>query len=472
MTLDPAMLARIQFAFTVSFHIIFPTMTIGLSAFLVVVEGLWLKTKNPLYLEIYRFWLKIFALGFGVGVVTGIVLSFEFGLAFAKFGQMAGPVIGPLIGWEVLSAFFLEAGFLGIMLFGMQRVGPKLHFFATCMVFLGTQLSASWILAANSWMQTPAGAVLEGGRFVVRNWLDVIVNPSWPVRLPHMLTAAYLTGAFIVAGIGAWYLLRGRHAEFARKTVSLGVGFATVLIAVQIFLGDIVYGTMIKHQPAKLQAAEGFWEEQSESPAPYYWIIVPDQAEQQNRFTIGTPYLGSIWLTHSLDGRVEGLKNTPRDQQPFMAMVFYGLRVMYVTAILMFALCVASLWLRWKRRLFTTRWFLRALVLMAPSGLIATLGGWYLAETGRQPWVIYGVLRTADAISPVPAPVLLSSLAAFICVYGVFITAFLIFALRIVRRGPGATPASTVVAGSSRPPVGLAAFGYGRKAHPAATATE
>jgi len=339
-------------------------------------------------------------------------------------------------------------------------------------VFLGTQLSASWILAANSWMQTPAGAVLEGGRFVVRNWLDVIVNPSWPVRLPHMLTAAYLTGAFIVAGIGAWYLLRGRHAEFARKTVSLGVGFATVLIAVQIFLGDIVYGTMIKHQPAKLQAAEGFWEEQSESPAPYYWIIVPDQAEQQNRFTIGTPYLGSIWLTHSLDGRVEGLKNTPRDQQPFMAMVFYGFRVMYATAILMFALCVASLWLRWKRRLFTTRWFLRALVLMTPSGLIATLGGWYLAETGRQPWVIHGVLRTADAISPVPAPVLLSSLAAFICVYSVFITAFLIFALRIVRRGPGATPASTVVAGSSRPPAGLAAFGYGRKAHPAATATE
>ena len=472
MTLDPAMLARIQFAFTVSFHIIFPTMSIGLSAFLMVVEGLWLKTKNPLYLEIYRFWLKIFALGFGVGVVTGIVLSFEFGLAFAKFGQMAGPVIGPLIGWEVLSAFFLEAGFLGIMLFGMQRVGPKLHFFATCMVFLGTQLSASWILAANSWMQTPAGAVLEGGRFVVRNWLDVIVNPSWPVRLPHMLTAAYLTGAFIVAGIGAWYLLRGRHAEFARKTVSLGVGFATVLIAVQIFLGDIVYGTMIKHQPAKLQAAEGFWEEQSESPAPYYWIIVPDQAEQQNRFTIGTPYLGSIWLTHSLDGRVEGLKNTPRDQQPFMAMVFYGFRVMYATAILMFALCVASLWLRWKRRLFTTRWFLRALVLMAPSGLIATLGGWYLAETGRQPWVIHGVLRTADAISPVPAPVLLSSLAAFICVYSVFITAFLIFALRIVRRGPGATPVSTVVPGSSRPPAGLAAFGYTQKAHPAATSTE
>lgn len=466
MSLDPAILARIQFAFTVSFHIIFPAVSIGLGIFLVIVEGLWLKTRNPLYLEIYRFWLQIFALAFGVGVVTGIVLSFEFGLAFAKFGQIAGPVIGSLIGWEVLTAFFLEAGFLGIMLFGMQRVGPKLHFFATCMVSLGTQISASWILAANSWMQTPAGATLEGGRFVVHNWLDVIVNPSWPIRLPHMLTAAYLTGAFLVAGIGAWYLLRGRHVEFARKTVSLGVGVATVLIGVQVFLGDILYGTMIQHQPAKMQAAEGFWEKQSESPAPYYWIIVPDQDGQRNRFTFGTPVLGSIWLTHSLDGRVAGLKNTPRDQQPLMAMTFYGFRVMYVIAILMFALGAASLWLRWKQRLFTTRWFLRALVLMTPSGVIATLGGWYLAETGRQPWVIYGVLRTAEAISPVPAPVLLASLIAFVCVYGIFMTAFLIFAVRIVRQGPGAAPLPAPVAGSSRPPAGLPAFGHAATAQP------
>ena len=471
MTLDPEILARIQFAFTVSFHIIFPAMSIGLGVFLVVVEGLWLKTKNPLYLEIYNFWLKIFGLAFGVGVVTGIVLSFEFGLAFAKFGQIAGPVVGSLIGWEVLTAFFLEAGFLGIMLFGLHRVGPKLHFFATCMVSFGTQVSASWILAANSWMQTPAGAVLQDGRFVVQSWLDVIVNPSWPYRLPHMLVAAYLTGAFLIAGIGAWYLLRNRHVEFARKTVSLGIGSATVLIAGQVFLGDILYGTMVVHQPAKMQAAEGFWEEKSESPAPYYWIVVPDQAGQRNRFTIGTPYLGSIWLTHSLDGRVEGLKNTPRDHQPFMAMTFYGFRVMYVTAILMFGLCAASLWLRWKRRLFTTRWFLRGLVWMTPAGIVATLGGWYLAETGRQPWVIYGVLRTADAISPVPAQVLLASLVSFVCIYSVFMTAFLIFTTRIVRRGPGAVP-PPVVAGASRPPAGLGAFGYAATAHSAANARE
>ena len=282
MKLDPSTLARIQFAFTVSFHIIFPTMTIGLASFLAVIEALWLKTKKPVYLEIYKFWLSIFAMGFGIGVVTGIVLSFEFGLGFARFAQMAGPAIGPLIALEVLTSFFLEAGFLGIMLFGFHRVGPKLHFFATCMVAIGTLLSASWILSANSWMQTPAGVAIHDGHLTVVSWRHVLVNPSWPYRLPHMLTAAYLTASFMVAGIGAWYLLKGKHQHFARRTVSLGTAFATVLIAGQVFIGDILYGTMLKHQPSKMQAAEGFWEKQSQSPAPYYWFIVPDQNNQRN----------------------------------------------------------------------------------------------------------------------------------------------------------------------------------------------
>jgi cytochrome d ubiquinol oxidase subunit I len=448
MNLDPTILARVQFAFTVSFHIIFPTISIGLAMFLAIVEGLWLKTKDPLYLQIYRFWLGIFAMAFGVGVVTGIVLSFEFGLGFARFGQMAGPAIGPMIALEVLTSFFLEAGFLGIMLFGLHRVGPKLHFLATCMVALGTLLSASWILSANSWMQTPDGVAIENGHVVVTDWLKVIVNPSWLYRLPHMLTAAYLTGSFLVAGVGAWYLLRGKHEAFGRRTVSLGTAFATILIAAQVFLGDILYGTMLHYQPAKMQAAEGFWEKQSESPAPYYWIIVPDQAHQRNRFALGVPYLGSIWLTHSLDGRIEGLKNTPLDRQPQMGMVFYGLRVMYGIAIVMFGLGVASLWLRWQGRLFNTRWFLRALVIMAPSGILATLGGWYLAETGRQPWVIYGMLRTMDAVSPVPAGVLLSTLILFVCIYALFMAAFLAFALRMIRRGPEAAPAQAEASGS------------------------
>ena len=448
MDISPAILARIQFAFTVSFHIIFPTISIGLAMFLAIIEGLWLKTKDGLYLQIYRFWLGIFAMAFGVGVVTGIVLSFEFGLGFARFGQIAGPAIGPMIALEVLTSFFLEAGFLGIMLFGLHRVGPKLHFVATCMVALGTLLSASWILSANSWMQTPDGVAVHDGHLVVTQWLKVLVNPSWLYRLPHMLGAAYLTGSFLVAGVGAWYLLRDKHQAFGRKTVSIGTAFATVLIVVQVFVGDLLYGTMLKYQPAKMQAAEGFWEEHSPSPAPYYWFIVPDQVNQRNRVAIGIPYLGSIWLTHSLDGTVEGLKNTPRDHQPTMGWVFYGFRVMYGIAILMFGLVVASLYLRWQGRLFTTRWFLRALVIMTPSGVIATLGGWYLAETGRQPWAIFGILRTADAVSPVPAAALFSTLIAFVGIYALFMAAFLIFVRRLIRRGPEATPAQSEASGS------------------------
>lgn len=448
MNLDPALLARIQFGFTVSFHIIFPTISIGLAMFLAITEGLWLKTKDPLYLQIYRFWLGIFAMAFGVGVVTGIVLSFEFGLAFARFGQMAGPAIGPMIALEVLTSFFLEAGFLGIMLFGLHRVGARLHFLATCMVALGTLLSASWILSANSWMQTPDGIEVVNGHVVVTDWLKVIVNPSWLYRLPHMLTAAYITGSFLVAGVGAWYLLRGEHVAFGRRTVSMGTAFATILIATQVFLGDILYGKMVQLQPAKMQAAEGFWDKQSESPAPYYWIIVPDQEHQRNRFALGIPVLGSIWLTHSLDGRVDGLKNTPVDRQPQMGWVFYGFRVMYGIAIIMFGVAVASLWLRWQGRLFARRWFLRTLVVMTPSGIVATLGGWYLAETGRQPWVIYGVLRTIDAVSPVPADALLSSLIAFFCIYALFLTAFVLFAFRMIRRGPQGAPAQAEASGS------------------------
>lgn len=448
MSLDPALLARIQFGFTVSFHIIFPTISIGLAMFLAITEGLWLKTKDALYLQIYRFWLGIFAMAFGVGVVTGIVLSFEFGLAFAKFGQMAGPAIGPMIALEVLTSFFLEAGFLGIMLFGLHRVGPRLHFLATCMVALGTLLSASWILSANSWMQTPDGIEVVNGHVVVTDWLKVVVNPSWLYRLPHMLVAAYITGSFLVAGVGAWYLLRGEHVPFGRRTVSMGTAFATILIATQVFLGDILYGKMVQLQPAKMQAAEGFWDRQSESPAPYYWIIVPDQEHQRNRFALGIPVLGSIWLTHSLDGRVDGLKNTPVDRQPQMGWVFYGFRVMYGIAIVMFGVAIASLWLRWRGRLFTTRWFLRTLVVMTPSGIVATLGGWYLAETGRQPWVIYGILRTIDAVSPVPADALLSSLIAFICIYALFLTAFVLFAIRMIRRGPQGAPAQAEASGS------------------------
>ena len=446
MTLDPEILARIQFGFTITFHIIFPTMTIGLSLFLVIVEGLYLRTQERLFLQLYQFWLNIFAMTFVLGVVTGIVMSFMFGLSFARFAQTAGSVIGPLIAMEVLTAFFLEAGFIGIMLFGLNKVGPKLHFFATCMVFLGTITSATWIVAANSWMQTPAGFEVEGGRLVVTNWWDVIINPSMLYRVPHMLMASFLTGAFLVTGIGALYLLQGVHLAFARRTVSLGLAIATVCIGMQVFLGDLVATVMVQHQPAKMQAAEGFWEIDSESPAPYYWFVIPDQKNQRNVFEIKTPVLGSIWLTHSLDGTVKGLKNTPRELQPKMPLVFYGFHLMYVIALIMSAVVATSVYLRVRQRLFTSRWFLWVLVIMIPSGLLATLGGWYTAETGRQPFVIYGILKTADAFSPVPASTLLASLITFVVVYPMFLAAFLVFTVRSIRRGPEELPDAADVA--------------------------
>jgi cytochrome d ubiquinol oxidase subunit I len=446
--LDPLILARLQFAFTVSFHIIFPTISIGLALFLAVTEALWLRTGDQVYRQIYRFWLNIFALSFGIGVVTGIVMAFQFGLTFARFSQFAGPVIGPLIAYETLTSFFLEAGFLGIMLFGETRVGPKLHFFATCMVALGTALSTAWIMSANSWMQTPSGVVMDHGRLVVTDWLKVIVNPSWPVRLPHMLLAAYLTAAFLVSGVSAWYLLRRRETAFARRALSMGLGGACVLIALQVFVGDQVGSTLVKFQPAKLQAAEGWWDTTTPSPSAYLWFIVPDQAHQRNRFQMGTPYMGSVWLTKSLTGTFGGLRNTPVADQPRMVLVFYSFKIMLALGMTMFTLAVISLWLRWHGRLYSTRWFLRALVVMTPSGLVATLGGWYTAEIGRQPFVITGLMRTADAVSPVPARTLANSLVAFVCVYAVFLAAFLVFTLRLIRRGPGGLPAHALPSGS------------------------
>jgi cytochrome d ubiquinol oxidase subunit I len=432
--LDALMLSRIQFAFTVTFHIIFPSMSIGLAAFLAATEGMWLKTRDELYLRIYRFWVVIFAMGFGVGVVTGIVLSFQFGTNWSRFAQMAGPVLAPMISLEVLTSFFLEAGFLGIMLFGMGRVSRGLHFFATCMVALGTLISASWIMAANSWMQTPAGFVLENGRFVVTDWWQVVFNPSFPYRFVHMVLAAYISASFIVAGIGAWYLVRSRHLAFAQRTVSIALGAATVLVACQVFLGDILAGVMAQHQPAKIQAIEGNWEDRSR--ADYLLLIQPNKAEQRNDFELGVPLLGSLLVTHSLDGTVEGLKRTPVAQQPNMGMVFYGFRVMFLIGVLMFAVVCVSLWLRLRRRLYDTRWFLWLLVWMTPAGTVATVAGWYTAETGRQPWVVFGQLHTADALSPVVASQVLTSLLLFVAIYLLFGGSFLVLALRRIAKGP------------------------------------
>ena len=446
MTLDAVVLARVQFGLTVSFHIIFPTMSIGLAAFLTITEGMWLGTKDTLYLTIYKFWLTIFALGFGVGVVTGLVLSFEFGTNFATFARMAGPVIGPMIGLEVLTSFFLEAGFLGVMLFGLHRVGPKLHFFATCMVTLGTLMSASWILSANSWMQTPAGFARVGDHLAVTDWLKVIFNPSYLYRLPHMIFAALITGSFFVAGVGAWYLIRDRHLAFGRRTFSMGLGFATILISCQLFIGDNVGEIIAQHQPAKIEAIEGEWRDRSY--APYLMFIAPNIAKQRNDVEVGIPYIGSWLVTHKADGVVPGIIDSPQDQRPATAPVFYAFRVMYLIATLMFAVAAVGLWLRIRGRLFTTRWFLKLMVLMTPAGFLATLGGWYTAEMGRQPYVIYGVLRTADAVSPVPAGAIVASLVVIASVYALFLGGFLTLLIMILRRGPTDAPATASVSGS------------------------
>jgi len=438
MTLDPVLLSRVQFAFTVSFHIIFPTMSIGLALFLAIMEGQWLRTGDPLYLVIYKFWLRIFAMAFGVGVVTGIVLSFEFGTNFATFAQKAGPVIGPLIGFEVLTAFFLEAGFLGIMLFGVHRVGPRLHFVATCLVATGTIISASWILSANSWMQTPAGVTVQAGQFELTEWTKVIFNPSYPFRLPHMLIAAYLTGSFLIAGVGAYYLRQGRHLAFARKTMSFGLGFATVLIAGQVFLGDIVAGIVAKYQPAKLQAIEGNWDDAQR--ASYQLIIVPDSANERNHYELGVPLLGSLLVTHSIEGVVPGLKRTPVHDRPPIGPVFYAFRLMFLIGTGMFIIVCVAMWLKVRGRLYTSRRFHSLLVWMSPAGLLATLGGWHTAEIGRQPYVIYGHLRTADALSPIAPGAVLSTLLILGGVYALFLTGFLVLALRAIRRGPSDEP--------------------------------
>lgn len=448
MTLDPVMLSRVQFGLTVTFHIIFPTMSIGLATFLAVVEGLWLKTRDELYLRIYRFWLKIFALGFGVGVVSGIVLSFELGTNFAGFAKLAGSVIGPFIALEVLTAFFLEAGFLGIMLFGLGRVGRKLHFFATLMVALGTTISASWIMAANSWMHTPDGVVFDAaaGQFHVVDRLRVMFNPSYTVRLPHMLLAAYISVSFFVAGVGAYYLIRRKHLDFAKRTFSVGLGFASIAIAIQLTLGDSVGFRMFDYQPAKVQAMEGYWD--STPSAPYLLFITPSQQEARNGIQIGIPYLGSIIVTHSLHGIVPGLKNTPPDKRPPMAPVFYAFRTMFILGLLMFAIAFVSVWLRLANRLFSATWFHRFVQYMMPTGFIATIAGWYTSEIGRQPWVIYGYLRTTNAVSPVPGSNMALSLAMFATAYALFLAAFVGITARIVRKGPADTTDASPYGGS------------------------
>ncbi len=434
--LEALELARIQFAFTISFHIIFPAITIGLASFLAVLEGLWLKTGQELYRDLYHFWLKIFAVNFGMGVVSGIVMAYQFGTNWSAFSEFAGSVTGPLLAYEVLTAFFLEAGFLGVMLFGWNRVGPRLHFFSTVMVALGTLISTFWILASNSWMHTPQGHEVIDGIVVPVDWMAIIFNPSFPYRLAHMATAAFLATAFFVGASAAWHLLRGRDTPAIRQMLSMAMWMALLVAPVQALIGDFHGINTLEHQPAKIAAMEGHWDNSSGEPTPLLLFGWPDMEREETRFKVEIPYLGSLILQHSLTEQVPALNEFAKGDRPNATVVFWTFRIMVLLGLLMIFTGLWSLWLRRDGRLYRSRSFLRLVLWMGPSGILAILAGWFTTEIGRQPWVVYGLMRTSDAVSNHGAGQLGLTLAMFVLIYFAVFGIGFVYVLRLVAKGP------------------------------------
>lgn len=434
MEFDAILLSRLQFALTLGFHILFPTLTLGLAPFLVLLEALWLRSGKELYMRLYRFWARLFGLAFGMGVVTGVVLSFEFGTNFAGFSQATGNVLGPLFAYEVLMAFFLEAGFLPVMLLGWGRVGVRLHFFATCMVALGTFLSAFWILAASSWMHTPAGFALEAGVFRPVDWWQVVFNPSFPYRLAHMLTASLLAVAFVVAGVSAWRLLRRGHEQTSRRAFSLALGAAAIFSAGQIVLGDLHGLQVQRDQPMKVAAMEAAW--QTRPGAPFVVFALPDMDAATNRYAVEVPRAASLILKHDPDGVVLGLDQVGAGERPHVPTVFFAFRIMVAIGFLLFAVSLAGLVLRLRGLLYHRPWFLRLCIACSPLGLVAVLAGWVATEVGRQPWVVQGMLTTAEAATPLPPSTVALSLALYLVLYAVLLPVFLYFFARLVAHGP------------------------------------
>ena len=433
------LLARLQFAFTISFHFIFPAFSIGLASYLAVLEGLWLRTGREVYLNLFRYWVKIFAITFAMGVVSGIVMSYQFGTNWSVFSDRAGPIIGPLMAYEVLTAFFLEAGFLGVMLFGMNRVGRGLHFAATCMVALGTAISAFWILSVNSWMQTPVGwAINEVGQFVpAAGWWEIVFNPSFPYRLVHTVVAAYLTTALVVGGVGAWHLLGRRDTAEVRKMFSMAMWMAALVAPLQAVVGDFHGLNTLHHQPRKVMAMEGHFESYPDG-APLILVGWPDSEAEVVRGAVSIPHLSSLILHHDWNAPVEGLKTVPRDERPPVAIVFWSFRVMVGLGLLMIALGLWSLLARFRRRLYDWRLLHHFALVMGPAGFVAVIAGWVTAEVGRQPYVIYGLLRTEDAVSPIATPGVGGSLIAFVIVYFTVFAAGTLYLLRLMAAAPHA----------------------------------
>lgn len=434
MEFDQVLLSRIQFAFTISFHIIFPAFTIGLASFLAVIEGLWLKTGKTVYQEIYKFWVKIFAVTFGMGVVSGVVMSYQSGTNWSNFSYKVGNVLGPLLGFEVFTAFFLESSFLGIMLFGFNKVSKKVHFISTLIVAIGTVISAFWILSAISWMHTPTGFEIKSdGLFYPLNWLKIIFNPSFPYRFFHMLTAAYLTTSFVIGGVGSFYLLNNRYKEHAKIMLFMAVLMALFVAPVQVFIGDQHGLNTLKYQPVKVSAMEGIWD--TEKGAALNIIGFPDKEEEKTKYAVQIPYASSLILTHSLNGEIKGLKEWSKDERPPVATVFYSFRIMVGIGFLMVFTGIAGLYLYLKKRLYNAKWFQYWYMLMSPSGFIAVLAGWFVTEVGRQPYIVYNILRTADMASPVLGKYVFISLMAFVVVYAIVFGAGMYYILRLIKQG-------------------------------------
>src|ERR1700692_1024385 len=433
---DAVGLAPPQLAFTISVDIGFPAFSIGLASYLAVLEALWLWTGREVFINLFNYWLKIFAVTFGMGVVSGIVMSYQFGTNWSTSSDKTGPVIGPLMAYEVLTAFFLEAGFLGVMLFGLERVGHRLHFLATLMVATGTLISAFWILSANSWMQTPAGyAVNADGQFVAADWLKVIFNPSFPFRLVHMVLAAYLTTALVVGAVGAFHLLRDQHLAGPRVMFSMAMWMATLVAPIQILAGDQHGLNTLEHQPTKIMAMEGHYESHKNG-APLILFGLPDQAAGEVKYALEIPKLGSLILKHSPDAPLAGLDTVPRENWPPVHITFWSFRIMVGLGLLMFGLGLLSAWARWRGSLFDWRLLHLFAVAMGPAGFVAVVAGWFTTEVGRQPFTVYGLLRTVESASPLAAPAVASSLIAFIIVYFIVYAAGLTYLFRLMASPP------------------------------------
>jgi cytochrome d ubiquinol oxidase subunit I len=435
MSLDPVFLSRLQFGFVISFHIIFPSFTIGLAAWLAIIEAAQLVTGNPVYRRVFDFWLKVFAVSFGMGVVTGIVMAFQFGTNWGVLAGRTGAIQGPLLGYESLTAFLLESTFLGVLLLGRERVSPRFYLFACCMVSVGTLFSSFWILCNNSWMQVPIGYTVVHDKILPADWWAITTGPIVRVRWPHMLLGCFLTTGMSVVSTGAWYTLRGIHRPEARVMLHWGLGLVAVLIPMQMFVGNLTGGYIHKYQPAKFAAIEARWKTQQ--PASEVLLAIPDPSAERNLFAIEVPRLGSYIESGNWDSREIGLDSVPRENRPPVLIPFFAFRIMVGMGLIMFATSWYGSILRWRGRLETTRWFLRCALLSFPTGFIGVLCGWFTAEVGRQPWVVYGLLRTKDAVTPsLTTGEVLFSLLAYIAVYGVFGSFGLLYIYRLLRDGP------------------------------------